>query len=86
MKPVAVLFEVHIQFSWQEENEVSIYHCGSLEGAKKFVREWKGKDKIKWYSIEGQEFLPCKDNDPDGQLYIGVTHMEFNEFHWAEGR
>lgn len=84
MKAVAVLFEVTIQFSWQDENEISTYHCGSLEGARKLVRDWKGKDKIRWYSIEGQEFLPCKEDDPSGQLYIGVIHHEFHEYHWKE--
>lgn len=80
MMVVARLYKVTCQFSWQKDNDdVSTWHCASLEGAKRFVKEKMDKGDLLWYSIEGQDFIPCDENDPNGQLYIGMTHFEFNE-------
>ena len=85
MTVVARLFEVTCQFSWQKDNDdVSKWHCASLEGARRFVKEEMGKGDLLWYSIEGQDFIPCDESDPDGQLYIGVNHFEFNDLESGE--
>lgn len=73
---IARLFKVTCHFDWQRENEVSTWHCGSLRGAKEFIAKQR---ELNWYSIEGEDFIPCDENDPGGQLYIGCTHFEFHE-------
>lgn len=82
---VARLFEVTCQFSWQKESDASsVWHCASLEGARRFVKEKMGKGDLLWYAIEGQDYIPCDENDPTGQLYIGVNHFEFNDLENGE--
>ena len=77
---VARLFKVTLQWDWQkEDDETSTWHCGSLEGARKFCQKMIDKGGVLWFSIEGEDFIPCDENDPDGQLYIGMTHFEFHE-------
>ena len=73
---VARLFKVTCGFAWQDENESSTWHCASLDGAKRFIARQKD---LTWYSIEGEDFIPCDENDPGGQLYIGMTYFEFHE-------
>ena len=80
MRTHAILYEVTCQFDYQkEDNDVSIWHCASLKGARRFVEKQKALGGLLWYSIEGQEFIPCDENDPDGQLYIGMIHHEFHK-------
>lgn len=80
MTVVASLYEVTCQFSWQkDDDDVSKWYCASLEGARRFVSEEMEKGDLLWYSIEGHDFIPCNENDPDGQLYRGITHFEFND-------
>ena len=74
MTVIASLYKVECNFTWQDENEVSTWHCATLEGAHRFIEV---KNDLRWYSIEGQDFIPCNEEDPGGQLYIGVTHFEF---------
>ena len=76
---VARLFKVTIQFDYQKRDEVSTWHCGSLEGARNFCKEKIDKGGVIWYSIEGQDFIPCDKNDPNGLLYIGIIYNEFHE-------
>lgn len=77
MTIVATLYKVTCSFTWQEdENDTSTWHCASLDGAKRFIERQKD---LRWYSIEGQEFIPCDEDDPYGQLYIGMTYFEFND-------
>lgn len=79
---VATLFKVTLQMDWQkEDDETSIWHCGSLDGARRFCQKMIDKGGVLWFSIEGQDFIPCDENDPDGQLYIRTTHFEFYELH-----
>lgn len=84
MKRVARLFEVTCKFNYHGENEVANWHCGSLDGAYRFIEKLKSQGGLLWYSIEGQEFLPCDEDDPDGQLYIGVIHHEFKDLRKEE--
>lgn len=76
MTVVARLFKVTCHFAWQDKNETSTWHCASLDGAKRFIKRQK---ELEWYSIEGQNFIPCDEDDPTGQLYIGCTYHEFVE-------
>ena len=73
---VARLYEVRCHFTWQDENDVGVWHCATLDGAKRFIAKQKDVD---WYAIEGQDFIPCNENDPGGQLYIGMIYHEFKE-------
>lgn len=75
---LATLFKVECHFDFEDENETSVWHCGSLEGARRFIEKQKSKGLL-WYSIQGQDYIPCDENDPYGQLYIGLTHFEFKE-------
>ena len=80
MMVVARLYAVKCQFSWQkEDDDVSIWHCASLDGARRFIKEKMDKGDLLWYSIEGQDYIPCDEDDPNGQLYIGITHFEFHD-------
>lgn len=77
---VARLFKITCQFTWQKgSDDVSVWHCASLEGARRFIKEKVIKGDLLWYSIEGQDYMPCDEDDPNGQLYIGITHFEFND-------
>ena len=78
MTIVAELFKVTCGFEWQEENETSTWHCATLEGAHRFVEKMKAQG-LTWYSIEQETFIPCDEDDPDGQLYLGCDHFEFHE-------
>lgn len=75
---LATLYKVECNFTWEDKNSSSTWSFGSLEGAKKFVE--KKKDELRWYSIEGLDYMPCDDDDPYGQLYQGMIYFEFNEF------
>lgn len=85
MTIVATLYEVHCHFEWEEDSEVSTWHCATLDGAHRFIEKQKTKG-LMWYSIEGQDFIPCNEDDPDGQLYIGMKHFEFKELKDGEWR
>lgn len=85
MTVVATLYKVECHFDWEEENEVSTWHCGSLEGAYRFIEKQKEKGLL-WYAIEGEDFCPCNEDDPEGQLFIGVNHFEFKELKDGEWR
>lgn len=77
---VARLFEVTCQFDWQvRDDDTSVWHCATLSGAHDFIENQREISKLIWYSIEGQEYIPCDENNPDGQLYIGVTHFEYHD-------
>ena len=73
---IATLFKVTVHFKGRDDNDVSTWHCGSYNGALRFIDTL---DNYDWYSIEGQEFRPCHDNDPMGQLYIGLICFDFHE-------
>ena len=79
MTVIARLFKVTLQWDWQKEDETSTWHCATLEGARRFCQKMIDKGRVLWFSIEGQNFIPCDEDDPDGQLYIGMTHFEFHE-------
>lgn len=76
MTIVAKLYKVTCNFGWQTEDETSTWHCATLDGAYRFIEKQK---ELRWYSIEENTFIPCDENDPDGQLYIGCNHFEFHE-------
>lgn len=75
---IARLYKVTCQFDWQKGDETSTWHCGTLKGARRFVESQKDRGLL-WYSIEGQDFIPCDENEPGGQLYIAMIHHEFKE-------
>lgn len=76
---IATLYKLKCQFDWQVKNDdTCTWTFGSLEGVHNFIEEQKKKGLL-WYSIEGQEYIPCDENDPKGQLYIGLFYMEFKE-------
>ena len=72
---VARLVKLTVGFTWEKESEQgSVWHFGSVEGARKWV---EAKDDVAWYSIEVEEFIPCNDGDPLGQLYIGCDYFDY---------
>lgn len=79
MKILATIYQVTLQWDWQDEDETSTYSCGSLAGAHKFIAQKVEKGDVLWYSIEENSYIPCKKDDPEGQLYIGCDYMEFHD-------
>lgn len=75
---LATLYHVDCHYSYMKEDDVAPYTFGSLEGAKQFVEEQKSKD-LTWYSIKGLEYRPCDDNNPGGQLYMGMIYFDYQE-------
>lgn len=75
---VATLYKVECNFKWDEDvDSSSSWTFGSLNGARKFVE--KRKDTLRWYAISGYDYIPCDENEPDGQLYLGMIYHEFEE-------
>lgn len=71
------MYKVTVHYDWQDEaDDGGIWHCGSWEGAQAFVEEQKQKG-ADWYSIEEHTFIPCDEDDPAGQLYIGMGLFTF---------
>lgn len=83
MTIMATLYKVTCHFNYQKENDTSTWHCATLNGAHRFV-ESKIENGLDWYSIEGEDFIPCDESDPGGFLYIGMKHFEFNEINKGE--
>lgn len=77
-KVIATLYEVHCGFDWMNDGDGDKWTCATLDGARRFVEKQKEKG-LTWYAIEGRQYLPCNDEDPDGQLYIGIIYHEFRE-------
>ncbi len=71
---VAHLVKLTVGFTWSEDS--SVWHFGSVEGARKWV---ESKKDVSWYSIEDEKFIPCDASDPFGQLYIGVDYFDYVE-------
>lgn len=60
----------------------SHHSFGSIKGARDFIEEAIKNDKNKTidsYSIEEISYIPCKEDEPDGKLYLGVSYFEFIE-------
>lgn len=70
--------KVSIFYTWNH-GDASTWHCGTLEGAQRFVAKKIEDPEVYAYSIEVTEWLPCDENDPDGQLYGGMLYMTFKE-------
>lgn len=62
-----------------DDGEGSTWHCGSLEGAKRFVEQKVAKGNVYAYSIEVIDWIPIDENDQDGQLYGGMRYMDYQE-------
>lgn len=71
--------KVTIFYTWDKDGDGATWHCGSLEGAKRFVDKKIAKGDVKAYSIEVIDWLPVDEADPDGQLYGGMRYMEYQE-------
>ena len=74
---IATLYKVTIGYDWSDGT--ASWTCGSLEGARRFVKKEIGRGGVCWYSIMGHQYMPCHEDDPLGQLYIGLIHTEYNE-------
>ena len=76
-KPVATIVKVICNHSWADDNDTSTYSFATVIGAQRWVKARLDRHDLDWFAIEGQHYYPCDDNNPDGQLYIGVFHTEF---------
>ena len=70
------IWKVECHYNWDsEENSFSTYHFGSYKGALMWVVK-NGKN-LDWAYIEENKFIPCKKDNPEGQLYIGCDTIQF---------
>lgn len=68
-----------IFMKWDTDGNGSPWHCGSLDGARRFVEQKLSNGDVRAYSIEYIRWMPIDDNDPDGQLYGVMIYHEYTE-------
>lgn len=72
------MVEIKVTLYYNDDNG-STWHCGSLDGAKKFIDSKIAKGGVSGYCIEAIEWLPVDANEPDGLLYGGMKYFDYKE-------
>ena len=72
------IWKVDCGFSWEEDkNGCSSYSFGSYDGALMWVINHA--DELDWVSIADNNYMPCDEDNPEGQLYIGCDVSQYYE-------
>lgn len=69
------LTKVTCNYKWAPEDVNAEFTFASLSKAREWAKA--NKEDLRWDSIVAYDICPCRNDEPKGQLFYGVTYSEY---------